>query len=170
MKIFQKDIDETIKVSEIINKIDKMDVAYANSESDVIFQRQPFLISLILGYRLDLKMAEVEEVTKIIFIIWEYFKDNQKVNRKKITENQFEKIQHRNIYMLQYFEGEPGEEAKSHFVASDLDQFNSKVLLASLFFRFDTQDVFMQMTAETKAILLIGMKSLIECFEEIKKS
>jgi hypothetical protein len=24
------------------------------------------------------------------------------------------------------------------------------------------------MTAETKAILLIGMKSLIECFEEIK--
>lgn len=170
MEISKKHIDETVKISAIVNRIDKMDVVYADSETDIIFHQQPFLISLILGYRLDFKMSEVEEIIKVIFIVWEYYKDNQKVKRIKITESQFERKQLGNIYMLKYFEGEPGEEAKSQFVASDLDHFNSKGLLASLFFRFDTQDVFLKMPTQTRAILLLGMKSLIECFEEIKKS
>ncbi len=35
---------------------------YVNEESDIISQKQPFLISLILGYRFDLKPLELEEM------------------------------------------------------------------------------------------------------------
>lgn len=170
MKISEKDKKDTIRVSEIIAKINKIDADYANSESDVIFRQQPFLISLVLGYQLDLKPNEMEEMTKIIFIIWEYFKQIKIVRRVKVTQSLFEKIQLRNMHLLKYIEGEPGHERKSNLIAFDFEHLNSKALLAGLFLRFDTQNDLITMKAETKGILLLGMKSLIECFEEIEKS
>lgn len=151
-------------------KINNIDADYANSESDVIFQQQPFLISLVLGYKIDLKAEELEEMTKIIFIIWEYFKQNEIVRQVKITQPLFEKVQLRNMHLLKYLKGEPGHEKKSKIIASDLGHLNSKALLTEIFLRFNTQDALINMKAETKGILLIGMKSLVECFEEIEKS
>jgi len=170
MIISEKDKNDTIRVGEIIKKINNIDAGYANSELDIIFQQQPFLISLILGYKIDLKAEEQEEMIKIIFIIWEYFKHSKVVNRIKISQSIFEKIQLRNTHLLKYLEGAPGQEEKSKVVASDLAHLNSKALLSGLFLRFNTQIDLNTMNAETKGILMLGMKSLVECFEEIEKN
>lgn len=167
MIVLENDKKESTKISELIKKIDAIDENYANSESDVISQQQPFLISLILGYRLDFGINELEEVTKIIFLIWEYFKGNRQIQNIKISENQFEKIQNRNIHMLKYFEGEMGQEAKIDLVSSDLGHLKSKALLSGIFLQFNRKYSLKKMKSEEKGSVLIGMKSLIECFEEV---
>ncbi len=168
--IFTKeDIQDTIRIDKIIEKIENVDAEYANSESDVLFNQQPFLISMLLGFRLDFKQDEIAGLTLLIFTIWEYFKDRESTKRVKVTKEQYEKIERKNLFMLKYFEGELGEVAKKEVVAADLNTLKSKALLARFFQMFEFQPPFVQIKAETKAILLIGMKSLIECFEENEK-
>jgi hypothetical protein len=53
MIISQEDKNESVKIIQLIKKVDNIDEAYVNSESEIISQKQPFLISLLLGYRFD---------------------------------------------------------------------------------------------------------------------
>lgn len=167
MIVSKEDKEESLKVSQLIKKIELIDEKYINQETDIISQKQPFLISLILGYRFDLNLNELEEIVKIIFIIWEYFKNFEQIYKIKVSEKQFEKIQQRNIHMLKYFEGENGENAQYNLVKSDLRHLHSKALLTGIFFQFNHKKSLIEMDNEEKGILLIGMKSLIECFDEI---
>lgn len=160
---------ETLRVSQLLEKIESMDRVYLNKESDVIYQQQPFVISLLLGYRVDLKELELEEMTKVILLIWEFFKNEQRIKQIKISESQFERIQRRNIYMLKYFDGEIGEEAKMKLVSSDFENLRSKSLITGVFAQFDQKAAFLDMKEETRVIVIVGLKTLIECFEEIIK-
>ena len=85
----KEDEKESLKVSQLLRKVEQMDAAYADKESNLIHQQQPFLLSLLIGYRMDVKPFELEEIMRIIFLIWEYFKDYQQVRQRKITETQF---------------------------------------------------------------------------------
>jgi len=167
MIISQEDKNESVKIIQLIKKIDNIDEVYVNSESEIISQKQPFLISLLLGYRFDLKENELEEIMKIIFIIWEYFKSFEQILKIKVSKKQFEKIQQRNIHMLKYFEGENGHNAQYNLVKSDLRYLHSKALLTGIFFQFNHKKSLVEMNNEEKGIILIGMKSLIECFDEV---
>jgi hypothetical protein len=84
---------------------------------DEIFRRQPFFLTVLLGYRLDVSSEELEEIMKIFFLIWEYFRPNQQVQSKKVKQKQFEKIMNRNLQMLKYMEGKikraPGRRSKA---------------------------------------------------------
>lgn len=85
MIISEDNKKESLKVGQLIKKIDHIDKEYVNKETDVISQKQPFLISLILGYRFDLKELELEEIMKIIFLIWDYFKNYNRIEEIKIS-------------------------------------------------------------------------------------
>lgn len=165
--ITQEDKKEGEKISHIINKVENIDEVYVNSESEIIYKKQPFLISILLGYKLDLKERELEEIMKIIFIIWEYFKSSDRIHKTKLSEKLFERIQQRNIHMLKYFEGENEPNAQNNVVKSDLRHLHSKALLTGIFFQFNHKKPLIEMNPEKKGIILIGMKSLIECFDEI---
>ena len=144
-----------------------MDGQYVNTESDIMSQQQPFIISLLLGYNHGLKAPELEEMMKIIFLIWEYFKDMKQINEVKISESQFERIHQRNIYMLKYFEEEKDESEKLDFVDSVLRHLNSRALFTGVLYQFNQKQALLDMRDKERGILLIGLKSLIECFEEI---
>ena len=167
MKISQQDKDKSAKVIQLVKKIDNINEIYVNSESERVAQKQPFLLSLLLGLRFDIKENEFEEIMKIIFIIWEYFKSFEQIHKIKVSEKQFEKIQQRNMHMLKYFEGETGQNAQYNLVESDLRHLRSKALLTGIFFQFNHKKSLIEMNNEMKGIILIGMKSLIECFDEI---
>ena len=166
MKILEKDIKDVTVVGEIINRMNIADLDFFDSESDVICKRQPFLISLLLGYQRDCKPNEFEEIAKILFVIWEYFKLRNKIKRKKITKTQFERIERRNYHLLKYLEGESEKSERLKVIESDMSHLNSKALFAGILLAFNTWDAFIKMDTENKGILLIGLKSLIECFEE----
>lgn len=162
-----EDKNESLKIGQLIKKIEQINEEYINKESDIISQKQPFLISLILGYHFDLKELELEEIIKVIFLIWEFFKNHHQVELIKISETQFMRIQQRNVHMLKYFEGEHGKNAKLELVSSDLENLNSKSLFTGVVFQFNQKVALLNMKEQTRGIILVGLKSLIESFEEI---
>ena len=167
MKFTQKDFDETTELAALIGKIDNMDAEYVNTVTDDIFIKQPFFLSVLLGYRLDVLPIELEEIMRIYFLIWEYFKSNPNVQTRMVKQAYFEKIQLRNIQMLKYCEGEPSQHDKLKVFSHDLQKLQSKSLLAAVLFRFDNRLVLSKMDGEKKGFVLIGIKSFIECFETI---
>jgi len=150
------------KIAAIITSIDSKNI---ESEYGLIAKKQPFLMSLLIGYQMDLVPEEFMEVNKLILIVWGYFKSDEKVNNNKITLQQFEKIQIRNTHLLKYLE-QDNDQLKT--IESDLKHLDSKDLFTGLLFRFKTQKALSNMSAEKKSIIMIGMKTIIECFEETK--
>ncbi len=167
MIISKEDKKECLRVTQLIKKIELIDEKYVNEESDIISEKQPFLISLILGYRFDLKPLELEEIMKVIFLIWEFFKKYPQTEIAKITETQFMRIQQRNVYMLKYFEGEQSSNSKLEVISADLENLYSKSLFTGVIFQFNQKVELLNMNNEKRGIILVGLKSLIECFEEI---
>jgi len=169
MKISEKDHFELNKITSILNQIDKNEFCYFNITTEEINQYQPFLISMLLGYKIDLKLEEFEEISKVIVLIWEFFRENSKVRKTKLTEQQFEKFHKKNIDLLKYLEVEQNEQEIIFVTKSDLNFLKSKSLLTAIFYRFKNQESLKEMSWKTKGIVLIGLKSLIESLDEIGK-
>lgn len=167
IKFTKKDFDETDKVAELLKKIDHIDAAYADTVSDEIFQRQPFFLSALLGHKFDVSMEELDEIIKIYILIWQYFRSSPRVQKKQVTQADFEKFQIKNIEMLKYSEGEPTEDKKLKVYAYDLQKLKSKALWTAILFRCDHRPLLKNMDIRMKAMILVGMKSFIECFETI---
>lgn len=168
MNLSELEINEANEVADLLSKIDKdWDEDYVNTVSDEIFQHQPFFLTALLGLRFDVTPEELEEIMKIYFFIWEYFKNNKKVFAKKVTEEGFEKVQKRHIEMLRYMEGEPNQKEKGKVVSSDFDNFKSRSLLAAVLLRYSTRSVLVKMNKQNKGFVFVGIKSFIECFDNL---
>ena len=163
--IGEEDLREAAKISEIVKDIESIDPIAAEKMLDEIFMSQPFLISLLLGYRLDLIKEELDEITKILFVIWRFF-NQANVQSRKITAESFEKLQLRNIQMIKFLEGEEKAVDRYATISSDLSQLKSKALFSVVFLRFDTRESLQKLEISKKGMVLLGLKSLIECFEE----
>lgn len=163
----QNDFNETKILTELIRKIEQIDPNYINSTSDEIFQYQPFYLSVLLGYQHDYYLKEFEEIMKIYFLIWEYFKLNSNLQSNQVTESVFNKIQKKNIDMLRYAQDEPKENDKSEVYSFNLQNLKSKSLMASVLFRFKERPILSNLGIEKKGALMIGIKSFIECFETV---
>jgi len=161
----QEDFIENEKVGALIRKLNDIDGDYMNSEMEVMVEKQPFIISLLLGYRSDFNTEELEDIAKVLFLIWEFFKDSNNIPSKQIHAQQFEKVQERNISMLRYLDGVNTEEEHSFVSKSDLSHLKSKALLTGVMYQFDHLQSLSKMGINEKSMLIIGMKSLIECFE-----
>lgn len=168
MKITTQDYAQIQSVNPISEKLDKIDEKYILHEGELIVHHQPFFMSLIIGYNVDFKPTELDEIMKLILMIWEYFKEENKFSYKKVTESQFQKMQKRNINLLSYLEGENGAKEKELVIESDLGQLKSKALFTGILFRINAKAGFQSVRIMNKGMILIGMKSLIECMEENK--
>ena len=164
MKFTQNDFNEIPLLARVVKRIDTIDSTNVNSILDDIYKKQPFLLSVLLGYNLDITPIELEELMKVYFLIWEYFKDNQNVQNRKVTEQLFEKIHNRNIGMLRYAEGDSTDQSAILY-SSDLQNLRSKALLTAILLRFNNRPDLVSMDMKTKGMILIGIKTFIECFE-----
>lgn len=167
MDFKQKDFSEAIDLAKLQIRMDTIDAEYVNLISDEIFQKQPFFLTTLLGLRFDLTPIELEEIMKIYFLTWEYFRTNTKVQTIKVTETYFETILNTNIALLKYAEGESDEDERAKLYSSNLGNLKSKALFVAVLYRFDESPVLLNMEAGKKDIILLGIKSFIECFETI---
>lgn len=161
------DFDGTTEVAGLLTKIDKLSSEEVNRLSDEIFKLQPFFLTVLLGYRFDVTPEELEEIMKIYFLIWEYFRTQKNVQTRQVTENYFEKVQDRHIKMLKYVEGESTQNDKMNIYSYDLVNLKSKTLLTALLHRYNNRPTLIKMDKKSKGIVLVGIKSFIECFETI---
>ena len=166
MDFSKRDFKEIGEISHFLNKVDNIDQRYIDLTTDGMYKYQPFLLSLILGYQHDLRLQEFEEVMKIYFIIWEYFKGKKNIKKKKLTEKQFEDSEKKNLYFFKYLEKSESKD-KEFAITNDLENQQSKALLTAILYRFNTRPILLTMSGENRGIVIIGIKSIIDCFEEI---
>jgi len=169
MQPISEDPAQLQKVAQIVHYCDTADLKTLEQIADEIYQYQPFLISLFLGYKDDVDPLQHDKILRVIIIIWLYFRDSKNARRKKITEGMFEAQEKKHLHFLKYFEGEPTEQAKSQLTLQDLKNLKSIELMALVWGRVLQGPALKKMEAETKGITLIGFKALIECFEKISK-
>jgi len=167
MQFTQNDFNEMPQVAKLLSKIDNIDSNYAETIADEIFQKQPFFLTVFLGYHHDTTPIELEEIMKIYFLIWEYFRTNEKVQRIKVTEEYYERIEDKNIAMLQYTDGVPDKMEKIKIYSSDLSNLKSKALYAAVVKRYNEREVLLKMDTRKRGIILLGIKCFIECFDTI---
>ena len=167
MKFTQKDFNETTELAGLLSKIDYLSPEDVNTLSDEIFKRQPFFLTVLLGYRFEITPKELEEIMKIYFLIWKYFRANKNVQTNQVTETYFEKVQNRHIKMFKYIEGEPKQNDKIDVYSHDLGKLKSKALLTAVLHRYNNRPTLIKMDDESKGIIFVGIKSFIECFETI---
>ncbi len=165
LKFTQNDFNEIESLAESIKKIDQIDSDYVSFISDEIYSRQPFFFSVLLGYRIDVTMEELEEIMKIYFLVWEYFRFKPNVQTIKVTESYFKKVLMKNIKMLKYSEGETKEIDKLDIFASDLQTLKSKSLMTSVFFRFNERPTLLKMDIQKKGSIIIGILMLSFIFK-----
>lgn len=163
----------TASIQQIIDKVSAYDEFLTNAMMAEIRSKQPFVRSLITGFQRDLKPEELEETQRLIFILWDYFKSVGDREYATITESQFGEVMNRNIAEMQAQE----ENAEPKSAADRLNlPFGSHALFEGIQERMSSHPVFAQMETEIKGLVAVGMKSLIECFEqnaktkEVKKS
>lgn len=150
----------------LMNKIDNIGPEYVNTVSAEMFQYQPFFVTVLVGYRTDVSLDELEEMMKIYFLIWEYFGKNPGVRVTQITEKNFEAVQLRHIKMLKDAQGGLPD-ARRELYANDWDYVKSKSLAAMIVLRIRERPVLAKMDKEKRGIILVGIKSFIECFEPL---
>lgn len=167
MEITKKDFDEVAQIAALVKKIDNIDAVYVDKISDEIYLKQPFYLTVLMGHRFDTTPEELEEVMKIYLLVWEYFRSNINVQTKKVTEKSFDKNKDRLIKMLQYAEGEPLDQGKMEIYSTDLGNLKSKTLWAAVLFRTTERAALIKMDVSKKGMVLIGIKSFIECFETL---
>lgn len=167
MDFSQRDFAETHLVADYIKRIDAMDAKYVDVASDEIFLKQPFFLSVLLGYRFDVSSLELEEIMKIYFMIWEYFKSSPGVQTTQVSEDFFERIQAKTIKLLSYLEVETSQQKKERIISADLSSFRSKALITAVLFLYQSRPVLLQMKENVRAIVLINIRSFIECFESL---
>ncbi len=166
MELSQRDFDEVELVGKLLMKIDNLDLAYVESVMDDIQKRQPFILSIISGLRMDVTPLELEEIVKLHFLIWDYFKSSKNVQTIKITEELFEKVLKRNFALLQSAEG-ISEDQQAILFGNDLQNLKAKALMMAVLFRFKDHPALKSMLKNLEFSVLLGMKALIECLEII---
>jgi hypothetical protein len=167
MKFTENDFNEISRLASLIKMIDEINVSMVDKISDEIYVQQPFFLQVLLGYSLDLTQEEFEEVIKMYLLKWEYFKAYRKIS-KKITESDFMKTQMKYVEMLKYIDGETDQNEKKKVYAIDLQNHISKSLWTAIIFRFDTRPILFKMDTEKKGPVMIGIRSFIDCFENLR--
>ncbi len=147
-----KDLTRVIAIFEKIHRLSN-DFAWANTITDELFIYQPFLLSMLIGYKFDLSPSELEETLNLYIAVWEFFKVNPKAKTNKITEAMFERFQKMNIKVFE--------------LNDPVEKDTVTILLAAIFERFRKRPALFSMDTQTKGAIMVGVKSIIECFEEI---
>ena len=166
MKFKEQDYLEVEEVHEILNRTNRLGQEDMERICDRMVSYQPFMMSLLLGYQVDLPKDAFEDVFKIVLAIYLYFERLFDLTTYQILERDFEEHHNINIAFLKYLEGESDKENILLLEEKDLSKIQSKALLTGVIMMLNEQTGCKRMNDEQKGIIYIGMKSLIECLEQ----
>ena len=167
-EILNKQLDEFKKLYEITQRLVDHDLPYINLLMDEIKDSQPFLGSCMLGHTADFKSEEIDSVLILHLLVWAAHRDKRVCRKTAITARQFNKIMDRNIAFFKYLEKEEGTPAFREAVSEDSGKNNHGTLMAFINLPFYEWPSLMNMNQQNKSILILSLKSFIECFEEIQ--
>jgi hypothetical protein len=165
MKFTQSDFDEATELATLTIKMNDIDAAYVDAITDEIAEKQPFFLSVMLGYKYDTTIQELDEILRVFFLIWEYFKLYGRIPPYKVTQEEYETVELNNFKLLQSLEAEKDPEKISTIYERYFAPLKSKSLLAAVLFRFNHRQAFIEMSPNLRGMIFIEMKCFIEFFE-----
>lgn len=129
------------------------------------------MLSIMLGYKYDLKPEENNEMIKQFCAVWMVFKKYPNVREIPLTQEQYEEKTFHNYWFLKYIEGEEeGSDTYNQIIDENNQKIEPRGLWAAIVHRFKEEPVLNTMDREKWGSLLIGIKSLIECMNDIRKN
>jgi hypothetical protein len=143
------------------------DFDYANNITDELFRYQPFILSIIMGYKLDVAMEDLPDVINLYVLIWLFYRDKNNVRKVKITEQQYSKQESRFIATLKKYETTISAAAKNKMIDGDITSFSSKSLYAMLVLECRENKILHRLNRESGGAIYAGYITLIKCFDEI---
>ncbi len=167
LELTPRDREETEKLSELLKKMETLEISYVDSVTDDIFRYQPFFLSVLLGHSLDNTPEEFESIMKIYFVVWEYYKEKPNIKKRQVTEAKYTNALKKNASMLNYANDEPTQKDKAKIYTKDLQNIKSKSLIATMYFMLDYNKPLLKWNTEKKGYLLLELKTFVECFDTI---
>jgi hypothetical protein len=151
--------------AEMENRMNDFD--YANNITDELFRYQPFILSTIMGYKMDVPMDDLPYLINLYVLIWLFYKERNNVRKIKITEEQFAKQETRFISLLKKYEATTSAVEKDRLVNEDLENASSKALNTILIMELKENTVLQRLNRESQGAVLAGYNVIIKCFDEI---
>jgi len=145
---------DLMRITKIFKGLEKLPVnfTWANDTIDKLKGRQPFLASMMEGFKMDLEPHELLEVLIIYTAIWEFFNSDRTSTVKPITQRQFELLVSYNAQLIA--------------TNNPADRATVSILFNVVIERIGSLPVFQQMEVQKLGMLVVGVKSIIECFQE----
>ena len=141
--------------------------AYANKVTDEIYKYQPFILSVLLGYKMDFQLEELAPLVKLYLLIWLFYRDQRSVKNIPITPDRYMIAEESTVRMLQKIETAKTEKQKDEILNKDLNSTSSKALLAMIFLQFRENIILEKLNKKTQGAIIVGIRSFILCFDEI---
>ena len=131
------------------------------------FERcQHFLEDMLEGYEFDLEQPALEAMAQCYFVIWEHFKDKKNSQKRAIAESQFIRLHKRNLQAIQASDNP----SQPFFAAiSAFQNPASALLMEGIQKRFEEKPNLQVLPLVTRNELLLDLRSLIDCFEEVTR-
>lgn len=167
MEFTQDDYREAEDTHRMLTNLDRLESEETEELIDDVYSKQPFLVSLILGYKTAFREERSVEITKLILLVYQYFELKNLIGEEQITPELFERKQQKNISLAEYAGSDADENEKVEKVTADILGLKSIVLLACVWVAFDAKKPLMYMSMDDQEPVLMALKSLIECFEEL---
>lgn len=166
-EIFYEHSDEYNKLIGITQRLVDHDKPYIRLLLDEIRVYQPFLGSCMLGYTVDFKGAEADAVFMLHLLLWAAYRDKPACRKTAITESRYNKTMNRNIFFFKYLEKEEGAPAFNDAVTEDLQKNNHGIQIAFINLCIKQWPSLANLNNEKRNEVIIGIKSFVECFEEL---
>lgn len=163
MEIQKEELAGIIRIKE---QIQRDDPRYIDGMMKEIRQYQPFLLSFCGGIIEDTGPAVAGDMAQMLLLVWGFFRGHRIVREVPVTVQQFERVQNRNISMLQYGQGEnPG--SRKGLYGAEINKLRSTALFADIALDISAGKKLALLGQTEASIIALGFKCLIECLDGI---
>lgn len=170
MEIRNRDIEETEALKEILQRIDEIEVGGEEPIYTKIYENQPFILSLMMGYEAELDEGNIDEeqfeaMRDMLFMIYLFFEQKTNIQRAQVTDQAFVDRFQLNIEFIEYLSGEEDPDKQIALSEDDLAKIHYISLYTAIMHIAHDYLSFQKLDDEFKAAVFLEMKTLIECME-----
>lgn len=160
------DLADAARLAPIIAEVNGLDVPRMDVLLERLVKRQPFIMSMLLGYHAAHNPQVFDAIARCILIVWRFHESSGR-DGTPITQDRYEAMMRSNLAMLKYAEGEPGAGGAKAVFANDLATKRGRSVLAALQGILMAQTEMLEQGLPVKGQLLLELSTLNDCFFEV---
>jgi hypothetical protein len=159
--------DELNTINAIAERIVTEDMPYIKLLMTEVVKYQPFFAASLVEIVKDLDDEESDDIMSLLLIVWGAFRRFPACLETAVEQEQFERVQQKNISMFRYLETEEDTRLFDDIVHNDINRLDNGPLMSFISHCFRTWPALTRMDFNDFTTTLVILKSFIECIEEV---